>query len=95
MIDWLSVVLNGGWILGLAVILATVSYHNWAAETSERSLRRHLKAPSFNKGFAVGACLFCSSLAGLGEAWWERVVWGVLALLFAAQGAGQKLEGEL
>ena len=86
MIDWLSVALNSIWILGLATILATLSYHNWRAAESGHSLRQHLQYPTFLISFTIGACLFCLGVAGLGRAWWERLVWVALALLCGLQG---------
>ena len=86
MIDWLSVVLNSMWILGLAAILGVISYHDWRAAESGRSLGFFWNDRTFIAGFACGAWLFCLGLAGLGRSRWETALWGVLSILFALQG---------
>jgi hypothetical protein len=38
MVNWFSVVANGFWILGSAVILAGLSYHYWLAQQESEKL---------------------------------------------------------
>ncbi len=63
MINWLSVVANSFWIVGLAIMLAGVSYHLWLAGELERPLRQQLGGVAFLR-VAVGGLL----LVGIGLA---------------------------
>ncbi len=87
MIDWGYVVTNSLWILGLSMILAAFSYHDWLARESKQSRRDLLQRPSWRLPFSTGMLLFCLGL-GLGReaTWWEQSLWGVLAISFAWQG---------
>ena len=77
-IDWISVLTNSLWILGLALILSAFSYHYWQAETQNRSLRTQLNRPPFLKTMWAGFALVCAGLAGTSERTWEAVLWAVL-----------------
>lgn len=83
MIDWTYVGTNGLWILGLSIILAAFSYHDWLAHETGQRRRDLFKRPSWRLPFSTGMILFCLGL-GLGRqlAWWERMFWGALAFSF-------------
>lgn len=83
MIDWRMVASNGLWILGLSVLLAAFSYHDWLAGTSGRRRRDLFKEPSFLLPCTSGLFLTCVGW-GLGQAVrrWEKAVWFVLAATF-------------
>jgi hypothetical protein len=83
MIDWLSLVLNTLWILGLAVILAVVSYYYWQAEGV---WRRVFRDAGFQTLFAAGVGLSGLGIAAAADSWWLRGLWGALALLAFGQG---------
>ncbi len=85
MIDWLGVLTNGLWIVGLAALLATVSYYEYIA--SQQGKPRHIVfgAPRVVFYLSLAMTLFCLGVALSGGRWWERIAWGILALLFAWQ----------
>ena len=83
MIDWSSTVLNMLWILGLAVILAVVSYYRWQAEGV---LRQACRGAAFQVSLAAGVGLFGVGMAAVADSWWRRGIWGVLVLLALGQG---------
>jgi hypothetical protein len=85
MIDWLGVLTNGLWVLGLAGMLATLSYFDYHAKTRSLPLRRVLNAPMFVRPFSWAAVVFCIGVAASGGSWWQRLAWAVLAVLFAVQ----------
>ena len=81
MINWQSVIFNSFWILGLALLLAALSFHYWEASQTKRQLRAQLGRPEFLRFFWLGMALVCIGLAGTSEQLWELAVWGALALL--------------
>lgn len=85
MIDVWGVVANSFWILGLAVILAALSWTSWAASVDKVRFRAAAARPGVQRALNVGLCLFCVGLAATGRRWWEWALWGLLAAAFAAQ----------
>lgn len=84
MVSWVSVAINALWVVGLAVILGTLSYHDWLAREQGLPLRQALSRRGFVMTAAIGLVLVCLGLAGAAGNW-KRVVWLGLALFFAAQ----------
>jgi hypothetical protein len=91
-IDVWGVIANSLWILGLAVLLAVLSWAHWVASTEGKRLRAVLGRPRTRQGLDLGLFLFCAGLAATGRAWWERVLWGLLAAawIFQIWSAGRK-----
>lgn len=83
MLDWSSLALDFLWVLGLAVIVATVSYYYWLTAETTLSDRRLGDVPTCIIGVSFGGWLFCVGMAGLARYWWEGAAWGVLVILFA------------
>jgi hypothetical protein len=87
-IDWYHVIVNSFWSLGLAIILAALSYHHWQAGEYGRSLRQQLETPSFQTPAWIGFCLVCIGLAGSSGRLWETIVWivfGLIGLVYSVQ----------
>jgi len=80
-INWFSVFINSFWILGLAILLASFSYHYWLASVGQHPLRSQLNAPSFMKAFWLSFTLIGVGLAGTSRAVWEIVIWTFFTLL--------------
>ena len=68
-----TVVSHALWIAGLAVLLAAFSWRRWAAGEGRETRRSGL-------ALNLGLILVCGGLAATGRGWWERIVWGLLAL---------------
>lgn len=87
MIDWFGVFHNALWVMGLATILAALSYVDWwrTRQLPRLGFRQALGTPGFLLAFNIGAVLFCSGLALGSHAWWQIVAWSILALMFAWQ----------
>jgi hypothetical protein len=84
-IDIWEVIANSLWILGLAVLLAVLSWARWVAHTEQSRLRAVLKQPSIQTALDLGLFLFCAGLAATGRTWWERALWGLLAAAWVVQ----------
>lgn len=84
MIDWWGVFYNALWILGLALMLAAFSLATFRASQAGRRLGDELAAPAFQVPLLAGLLLFCLGLLLAGRSWWERLLWGALALITAA-----------
>jgi hypothetical protein len=69
MINWFSVVANSFWIVGLAVILAALSYYYWLAGNYGRPLRQELGSPPFQTALILGLFLVGVGLALTGQGW--------------------------
>jgi hypothetical protein len=86
MIDWIPVGPDALWIVGLAAILATVSYHHWAAGATSRRLRDVLAQPSWRVPFSAGMVLTCLGFGyGLGVRWWVKIILTAIALSYSYQ----------
>ena len=80
-IEWTSVLFNGFWILGCALILAAFSYHHWQAQVEKTRTREQLKRPSFAKPFWLGFLFICLGLVTTSTRWWESIIWGIFVVL--------------
>ena len=85
MIDWFSLAANSLWIVGLAVLLATLSYSDWKKSVENSSLRAVLGEFMPALSINVGLLLFCLGLLATSAMWWERAGWGVALLLVVGQ----------
>ena len=83
MIDWSTLAFNGLWILGLALLVATYSYHDWLAAERGRRRREMFRERSFRGPWTTGLFLTCAgcALARIGP-WWGRTFWFALAAWF-------------
>ena len=82
MMDFRSVVANTLWILGLALILAALSWARWVAARENVRFRVALSRPGVARALDGGLMLFCAGLAATARTGWEQVLWGVLAAGF-------------
>ncbi len=83
MIDWWMVATNSLWILGLSIVLAAFSYHDWLARVKQRRRRDLFKERSWRLPWTLG--MFLTSVGwGLSQAgrWWETTLWFALAASF-------------
>lgn len=84
MIDLLSVGADALWVLGLALILAALSWANWVAVRERIPFRRALGRPNVRLTIDSGLVLFCAGLAATGRTRWEQVLWSMFAVGFIA-----------
>ena len=85
MIDWWALLHNSFWVLGLALLLGTLSLAHYEASRSQVRLRRELAKSGFQLALNTGTMLFCLGLLFSSQAWWEYVLWGLMAAAFAWQ----------
>ena len=88
MIDFRSVAANALWILGLALILAALSWARWVAARENVRFRVALRYPGVARALDGGLMLFCAGLAATARTGWEQVLWGVLAAVWALLAIG-------
>ena len=82
MIDW-QVLFNLLWVLGLALILAALSYADWLAHVRGLRTRKLLGAPTFQHALFTGLGLVSLGLLLLSRGWLERLLWAGLVLVLA------------
>jgi len=91
MLSLQSVLIDALWIIGLAILLATVSYMSWYKSVNGWGWRYALNLPHMLLPLCVGLAIFCVGMALNGRTafepapWWETVVWSILAALFCVQ----------
>lgn len=85
MIDWIALASNTLWILGCSAGLATLSYASWQASIRGEKFAAQLKRIPIQISFNIAGLLFCAGLAATSGSSLETVLWGILALAFAAQ----------
>ena len=88
MIDLRTLLGGSLWILGLALILAALSWAYWVAARENVRFRAALSRPGGARGLDIGLMLFCAGLAATARTGWERVLWGVLAAVWALLAIG-------
>lgn len=81
--NWIGLVGNALWIVGLAAWLAVLSMARYEARTGTARLWSRLEQPDSQLALALGACLFGVGLLLRGGTWWERGIWA-LATVFLA-----------
>src|SRR5450756_1241449 len=82
MIDWIFVCFNALWITGLSMALATFSLALYTASEQNKKPLEVVKLKGFSAFLNLGMILLCLGIGGLVGTWWERLLWGVLALGF-------------
>lgn len=80
MVLWWSVLVNSLWVLGLAVLLASFSYHYGLAQQEERWLVQKLQSQAFRQVFWLGLALAGAGLAGTSDRVWELIIWILFTL---------------
>ena len=92
MIPWLPVLFNGLWILGLAVLLADLSYHYWLAHEEGQRMRAQLGRPAFLSFAWLGLALVAAGLAGTSDRVWELLIWVLFGLFCIVQLVRQRMK---
>jgi hypothetical protein len=85
MIDWAGVGANALWILGCALILATLSYASWEASVYRERIGSRLRRPGLRTALGLGAVIFSLGMAGSSGRPLEIALWSVLAVMFLLQ----------
>jgi 4-hydroxybenzoate polyprenyltransferase len=80
----LSILFNSLWIVGLALLLATASYHYDRARQEQSTFRKQARSRSFILAAWISATLVALGLAGTSTRLWEAAIWIVLALMSLA-----------
>jgi uncharacterized membrane protein HdeD (DUF308 family) len=89
MLEVWTVVVNGLWILGLAVILATWSYARYAASRDRVTTRVKLRELKYVLVMDVGLLLFIAGMAATEPRPTARILWIAIGILVVAHGALQ------
>lgn len=85
MIDWVNLGSNALWIVGLSIVLSTLSYASWAASVHNEKLTTRLKQTSIRFFLNLGGLSFCLGLAATSGVVLIAILWVVLAALFVTQ----------
>lgn len=85
MINWFNLGANALWVIGCAVILATLSFASWETSLSRQKLAERLKQRSSLLTLNLGGLLICLGAALTRGEWWWIVLWGLLGLAFLIQ----------
>ena len=80
-IPWGRVFSNFVWILGAALILTALSYHEFLAHIQKVKRIEIFKRDSFKKPFLLGAILIAAGISASAHQLWLTVVFGIVALL--------------
>jgi len=83
MIDWYSVGFGALWIFGLGLVTAALSFAYYSASQKKRRFRQALEMHACRIMINLGLVFFCLGLTGSVSTVWQRIVWAILALIFA------------
>lgn len=87
------------WIIGIAGVLATLSYMGWYRSANGLTWRRLFSLPRILIPLCVSMEIFCIGIAVNGvlaqppAPWWETVAWSALVVLFAVQTVAYGIAG--
>lgn len=73
MINWLSVIGTSFWVVGLALILAGLSYYHWLAEQLGHPFWQEIKGRRFQRVAALGLLLVGIGLAITAGNVWQMI----------------------
>lgn len=76
---------NGLWILGLAILLAVLSWAYWTSGVERACFRAVLGRPPIQRVTYLALAVFCAGLAAIAQTWWKWVFWGLVATAWALQ----------
>ncbi len=83
MINWYGLFTNSLWIIGAALLLASLSWSLYAATLARNGWRAQLKSPDFTLASAAGMTLLMLGLGfQRGTPLWQSALWFMLALAF-------------
>ena len=80
---WTSLIANAVWVLGLAVLLSTLSWAHWLARERRARFSLILGAPSCQLACDLGLLLASVGLFFSAHSIWEYICWALFALLYA------------
>ncbi len=84
-LDVATLASTGFWVLGLAVMLATLSYGYWVARLNDRSLSPKIGGARTQAGLLLGLILISIGVIGIGKTWWSQLpAIGLLLVCLAA-----------
>ncbi len=84
MLNWYGILTNALWIIGAAILLASLSWSLYAASQPQKRWRSQLAAPGFTLVSSLGFMLIALGLAfQRGSALWQAAIWLALAAAFA------------
>jgi hypothetical protein len=72
------------WILGLVVILTTLGFADHHANVERFGAREVLCRPGYRVAINAALALVCLGQLGWSAAWWQKALWGLLALAFVS-----------
>ena len=64
----------------MSLMLATLSIVLFIAAEQARKPSQVFKGKGYAAAFSLGMIFLCLGLCGLVTLWWERILWGVLAV---------------
>lgn len=94
MVTKLSILFNALWIVGLAGLLATISYADWLRKLRGWSWKQTFALPGFEVSFNLSLALTSLGIALSGwygtpsQPLWQTMLWIVLVILFVIQCIG-------
>jgi hypothetical protein len=77
--------MNSFWILGCAVVLATISYASWEASATGNKFRSCVTKHQSQIALNLGGLLFCIGLVGTTDVVWQQILWALLGIGFLIQ----------
>jgi len=80
-IQWGKVFANFVWILGSALILTALSYHEFLAHIQKAKRSEVFKRDSFKKPILLGTIFIAAGVSASAHQLWLTVVFGIAALL--------------
>jgi hypothetical protein len=85
MIDWYLAGFSASWIFGLSLVVAALSFAYYLAIEEKRRFREALISYPVRILIDLGLFFFCLGWTGNSSRAWERVIWAILALIFAVR----------
>ncbi len=84
-VDWGWLGRQLPWVLGLSLILAVLSWGDWAARVRGMRRRDLFAQPQYDLVLSLGLALFTVGLALNATHWWEPYLWLAFTLVWLVQ----------
>lgn len=76
-----TIIFNSFWIIGLALLLATLSHTSYEASVQKRPFKELIQQANFQQAAHISALLVGIGLAGTSQTLWETIIWAIFAII--------------
>lgn len=81
LVNWRELGLSALWVVGLAIVLATLGFARFHGDRSNKTLLKEACRPRYLVAISGGLALAALGIGGSSQLWWEAGLWLVISLM--------------